>query len=91
MEQDREDRAFWARIAEMFGTTLYGWSYRDHASFINPQMEVWGKVAAKLIEQDDEIARLRSLLRYTIHTAADMAAMDMEEWAEERLREVDNA
>lgn len=61
-QQDLEDRAFWKRIAAMFDTHLYGWSYRDRASFVEPQMDVDGKAAAKLIEQDDEIQRLKGEL-----------------------------
>ncbi len=61
-QQDLEDRAFWKRIAAMFDTHLHGWTYQHHASFVYPQMEIDGKVAKKLIEQDDEIARLHAEL-----------------------------
>lgn len=61
-KQDKAEWEFWKRIAKMFGTTLHGWSYQHHASFVNPQMDVDGKAAAKLIEQEDEIIRLKGEL-----------------------------
>lgn len=61
-KQDLEDRAFWKRIAKMLGTHLHGWTYRHHASFVNPQKEVDGTAAALLVEQEDEIIRLKGEL-----------------------------
>lgn len=58
--QDEVDRAFWKRVAKLLGAHLYGWSYQHSAAFVDPQIEVDGRVAAKLIEQDDEISRLRT-------------------------------
>jgi len=57
------DWKFWERIAAILGARLYGWSYRDHAAFINPTMELTGRVIAeKLIEQEDEIIRLNAAI-----------------------------
>jgi hypothetical protein len=90
-KQDQADWEFWKQVASILGTRLHGWSYRDCADFVNPQMEVGGKAAAKLVEQEDEIIRLRALARHAIYFAADTAAMPIEEWAEAKLREVDHA
>ncbi len=89
--QDKADWEFWKRIAKLFNTSLHGWSYQHRASFVNPQMEIDGRAAAMLIEQDDEITRLKSLARRAIHTAVDVAAMPIDEWEKSTLREVDNA
>ncbi len=89
--QDKADWEFWKRIAKIFNTNLHSWSYQHSASFVNPQMEIDGRAAAKLIEQDAKITYLKSLARCAIHTAADMAAIPIEEWAEKTLRELDNA
>lgn len=60
--QDTADWEFWKRVAKVFNTSLHSWSYRHSASFVNPQMEVDGRAAVKLIEQADEIARLKEEL-----------------------------
>lgn len=60
---EKADWEFWKRIAAILGTKLHGWSYRDHAAFINPTMELTGQaIAEKLIEQEDEIIRLKGEL-----------------------------
>jgi hypothetical protein len=88
--RDEADWKFWKRVAALLGAQLHGWSYRDSASFLNPHTEMGGTGAAKLIEQADEIIRLKALAKHAVNTAADMAAMPIEEWAEEKLREIDN-
>jgi hypothetical protein len=90
-EDVKADWEFWKRVAKILGVQLHGWSYRHSASFFNPHLEVAGLTAKKLIEQEDEILRLKALAEHAITTAADTAAMPIEEWAEARLREIDNA
>jgi hypothetical protein len=89
--RDKADWEFWKRVATLLDTQLHGWSYRDSASFVNPHTEVGGVAAAKLIEQEDEIIRLKALAKHVINAAGDVAAMPIEEWVEDRLREIDNA
>jgi hypothetical protein len=90
-QRDKADWKFWKRIATILGTHLLGWSYRQTASFHTPEMDIVGRTADKLTEQADEIIRLKALARHAIHTAADVAAMPIDSWAEAKLREIDNA
>lgn len=54
-KQDQADWEFWKRVTSLLGTQLHGWSYQDCADFIDPQMDVDGGAAAKLIEQEYEV------------------------------------
>lgn len=92
-KRDKADWEFWKRVAKIFGARLYGWGYQDEASFLDSRdrmFDVYGKSGVKLIEQEDEIDRLKALARHVINKAADKAAAPIEEWAEDRLREVEN-
>ncbi len=57
-KQNIEDRDWWRDVGSIIGAKLYGWNYRNSASFINPNIEVNGKVGAILIEQRNKIERL---------------------------------
>lgn len=58
--RDKADWEFWKRVAKILDAQLHGWSYRDCADFVNPQMEISGRVAiGKLM---DEIERLKGEL-----------------------------
>jgi len=64
-KQEKEvhaDWEYWKRVATLLGVDLHGWSYRHSASFFNPHIEVAGLVAEKLIEQENEIERLKGEL-----------------------------
>ena len=54
------DRDWWRRVGEIIGSKLYGFTYRNVASFVEPEVEVTGKVATVLLDQQAEIKRFQA-------------------------------
>lgn len=61
-KKDIEDRNWWRGVADLVGATLHGWTYRNSASFVGPEMELTGKVAELLLKQQAEIKQLQDVL-----------------------------
>lgn len=59
-KQDLEDRNWWRRVGKLIGATLHGWSYRQGASFIDPEVDMTGKVATLLLDQQARIEQLQT-------------------------------
>lgn len=62
-KSDLADRNWWRHVAKLVGATLHGWTYRNAATFINPSMELTGKVATILLGQQAELSRLQGVER----------------------------
>lgn len=58
-KQTKEERDWWRRVGEIIGSRLCGWTYYQSAIFIEPTVEVDGKVAVVLLAQQEEIERLK--------------------------------
>ena len=56
---DIEDCNWWRHIGKLIGATLHGWSYRYSASFVDPHIEMTGKVANVLLNQEAKIKQLQ--------------------------------
>lgn len=66
MNEEQEalaERAFWRRVGKLIGARLYGWSYYDSASFVDPQCDIPGIAARVMLEQADTIERLTTVLQ----------------------------
>lgn len=55
-----EERDYWKKIGVIIGATLHGWSGYDSASFINPDIDMHGKVAKILLSQCERIKELEN-------------------------------
>lgn len=64
VEQALADRDYWLDVGQIVDPDmqLYGFSYRHSGAFRNPDIEIAGEVAARLVELRDMVLVMRESL-----------------------------